>query len=391
MKSSTQATKTEQQRFDESVERTKQEAFDRSYKRARKEIAKADGVAAGAAAAGVDAGNGFDGAGSSAIERARQRALGGGASPAVKPAASKPDAPKKLSGRLIESLNYGKVPEEFYDWQPEQQQRFLKLVAEKKEEEEGGSRFDRTALAVLDQNDEMAKRITALESQLVMAVGVIETMRGEMQSIDTTIEVAKSEALAGQQVEIAQMSTNLLTIKLQAGAEMDQYKREMEAQKADHRARMEASERVLSDHENRLKSNALMMGERSNAVVSKLASMEGQQSRLAVQVEELEGRTDAIGNPITRPEMQALVSDAVSAEMPAQLPAMVSKELAVQKATGELGEGVEIDRAYLAQTVENSDERSKRFEITQQQIDESKFTNPTEKAIKRALKKGGKG
>ena len=56
---------------------------------------------------------------------------------------------------------------------------------------------------------------------------------------------------------------------------MEQYKREMEAQKADHRARLEASERVLSDHENRLKSNAFMMGERSNAVVSKLASMEG--------------------------------------------------------------------------------------------------------------------
>ena len=390
MKSSTQPTKAEQQRFDESVERTEQQAFDRSYKRARREIAKADGAAAGAAAAGVDAGNGLDGAGSSAIERARQRALGI-QQPAKTGLQNPSSVAKPLSGRLVESLNYGKVPEEFYDWQPEQQQRFLKLVAEKKEEEEGGSRFDRTALAVLDQNEAMAKRITALESQLVTAVGVIETMRGEMQSIDTTVEVAKSEALAGQQGEIAQMATNLLTIKLQAGAEMDQYKREMEAQKADHRARLEASERVLNDHENRLKSNAFMMGERANAVTSKLASMEGQQSRLAVQIEELEGRTDAIGNPITRPEMQALVSDAVSAEFPAQLPAMVSKELAVQKATGELGEGVEIDRAYLAQTVENSDERSKRFEITQQQIDESKFTNPTERAIKRALKKGGKG
>lgn len=284
-----------------------------------------------------------------ALARARERALDS-TQPKKTGLQKISSVAKPLSGRLVESPQYGKVPEEFYDLQPEQQQRFLKLVAEKKEEEEGGSRFDRTALAVLDQNDEMAKRITALESQLVMAVGVIETMRGEMKSIDTTIEVAKSEALAGQQVEIAQMATNLLTIKLQASAEMDQYKREMEAQKADHRARLEASERVLSDHENRLKSNAFMMGERSNAVVSKLAAMEGQQSRLSVQIEELEGRTDAIGNPITRPEMQALVSDAVSAEFPAQLPAMVSKELAVQKATGELGEGVEIDRAYLAQT-----------------------------------------
>ena len=62
----------------------------------------------------------------------------GVAVPLPKPAATKPVTPKKLSGRLIESPKYGKVPEEFYEWQPEQQQRFLKLVAEKQEEEEGG-------------------------------------------------------------------------------------------------------------------------------------------------------------------------------------------------------------------------------------------------------------
>ena len=251
-----------------------------------------------------------------AVKRARQRAIA-----QSQPAATKPVTPKKLSGRLVESLNYGKVPEEFYDWQPEQQQRFLKLVAEKKEEEAGGSRFDRTALVVLDQNEAMANRITALESQLMTAVGVIETMQQQLVQQDNRVEIAKSDALVEAESQLAQTIVNAGAVKSQLEAATVASARDDERQREDHRTRLEASERVLSDHENRIKSSVDLMGERSNAVVSKLASMEGQQSRLAVQIEELEGRTDAIGNPITRPEMQALVSDAVSAEFPAQLPA----------------------------------------------------------------------
>ena len=157
----------------------------------------------------------------------------------------------------------------------------------------------------------MAKRITALESQLVMAVGVIETMQQQLVQQDNRVEIAKSDALVEAESQLAQTIVNAGAVKSQLEAATAASARDDERQRADHRSRLEASERVLSDHENRIKSSVDLMGERSNAVVSKLVSMEGKQSRLAVQVEELENRTDAIGNPVTRSEVNQMVDAAV--------------------------------------------------------------------------------
>ena len=120
-----------------------------------------------------------------------------------------------------------------------------------------------------------------------------------------------------------------------------------------------------------------------------LAQVDSGIRSMAVQVAELEGRTDAIGNPITRNEMQELVQASVTAEFPLQLPGMVSKELAVQKAMGALDEGMEIDRAYIEQSLQNTDEQRKSQLITSKQIDDAVLINKTKRDLNNAYKKAG--
>ena len=323
-----------------------------------------------------------------ALDRARQRALSGGA---VAAPSSAPSAPKKPSGEFIQRPDGTKVPREYYDLPPEQKARFDQLLKAEESEAAGESLALQYSKSVGDQQANAAKRITDLERLVESLVGENMVLRRRQDNIDLSLEVTKSEALVEAESQLAQTIVNAGTVKSQLDSSTANSAREMEIQQADHRARFEASERVLGDMEGRLKSTGTLYQERGNAVVSQLASIEGRVAKTEVTQVELEGRTDALGTPITRDEMRAMVTSTVAAEFPAQLPGMVSKELAVQKATGELGEGIEIDRGYLSQSLENSDERSKRFEISEQQIEESKFTNPTERAIKRALKKGGRG
>ena len=59
----------------------------------------------------------------------------------------------------------------------------------------------------------------------------------------------------------------------------------------------------------------------------------------------------------------------------------------IQRATGELGEGMEIDRAYLEQSLKNSDEQRKSRVLTQKQIDDAVFVDQTKIDVERATKK----
>ena len=383
------AAKPKRSSFQREVEQTKQRAFDRSYKQTAKDIAAAEGAAAGAAAA-VDGGNGPDGGNASAVERARQRALG--EPQAVNPAPRASVQPTKpQSQRIIQQPDGSKVPEAFYDLTPEQQREFKRLVKEQENLASGETHFDQVSLGLIDQLSAQAKRVTNLERLVESLVGENMELRRRQDNIDLSLETTKSDALVEAESQLAQTIVNAGTVKSQLDSSTANSAREMEIQQADHRARFEASERVLGDMEGRLKSTGTLYQERGNAVVSQLVSIEGRVAKTEVTQVELEGRTDALGTPITRDEMRAMVTSTVAAEFPAQLPGMVSKELAIQRRTGELGEGIEIDRGYLAQSLENSDERSKRFDVSQKQIDESKFTNPTERAIRRALKKRGRG
>ena len=353
-------------------------AYQASFTKAKKQQARDRGTA--------------DAGGDPILEAARQRALA-----PQQPESGAPNPPvgrvqpTKPSGEFIQRPDGSRVPREYYNLTADQQDRFDQLLKGEEVSAKDESMAMKYTLMLGDQLEEQAGRITELESQLADALDAVYVVKRRMDGFDTSLEVSKSDELVEAQSDIAQQVTNLAAVKAEAESSAFRISRETEIQIADHQNRMAAIEQPIAELEGRVRSTTLLMGERGNAVVDQLAAMEGQQSRLGVQLTELEGRSDAIGSPITRDEMRELVTSTVASEFPLQLPAMVSKELAVQKATGELGEGIELDRGYLAQSLENSDERSKRFEVSQQQIAEAKFTNPTEAAIARALKKGGRG
>ena len=70
----------------------------------------------------------------------------------------------------------------------------------------------RAASQVLDIQDRDRAEIKALKGQLDSLLSIIEAMQRRLDAKDNQLEIAKSEALAQQQVEVANTATNLLTV-----------------------------------------------------------------------------------------------------------------------------------------------------------------------------------
>lgn len=250
-------------------------AYERSYNRARKDAAQAKGAAAGMADAMADAA-GID----AAVNGARQRLLQADqpkpSLPQVPPGAAPGGKPEpRLSGEFIQHSSGTRVPCEFYDLSPDAQKRFLASLEQKQEEAAAESRFDQVALRVLDEMDKLRGQVKGLESSLLAAVGVIEQQKQQLEAIDTSLKVEKSAALAEQQALLGDAVVNAAAVEASLRNQTTQSQSELERQRDDHRARMEATERVLSDHEGRIKANATLMTERGNAVVDQVAAAEG--------------------------------------------------------------------------------------------------------------------
>lgn len=351
-----------------------QAAYQASFNRTKKQAARDKGAAD---------------AGGSALERARQRALGGDQqAPAPRPVKS--SGPQQFVQVPARGTTYRVPDPQWYALSSEQQNAYLDGVDGEATEEKNESLALQYSMSVGDQVGRDAKRITNLERLVESLVGENLELRRRQDTIDTTLEISKSDELIGAQSDIAQQVTNLAAVKAEALSTASTIRRESEVLTAGLQQRMADMQEPMATLEGRLKGASSLYQEGIIANQGELAEGRSEVRQLRAEVAELKGQANAIGNPVTRPELRAMVTSTVAAEFPAQLPGMVSKELAVQKATGELGEGIEIDRGYLAQSLENSDERSKRFEISEQQIEESKFTNPTERAIRRALKKGSR-
>ena len=318
------AKKPQRPTFQKEVEATKERAYERAFKQTSKEVAAAEGAAAGVAAAASTA--------DPIVEAARQRALQGSqpTAPARSAGAASTAAPStaaaKPSGRFIDTPE-GRVPEEFYSLSPEQQKQFRALA----KEAEGESRFDRVALAVLDQQEAQAKRITGLERLVQSLVGENMELRRRQDGVDARIEVAKSDELAEQQVALAQMTTNLSAIRAEAGAEMAEYQRQREVIAIEHAERMAIAEQGIGALEGRVSSTTTLMQERSNAAIDAVADVEPKVQQLDVQLTELANRTDALGSPITRAEMKADITTAVTEELKASSPRLVDEAIAVIK------------------------------------------------------------
>ena len=297
-----------------------------------------------------------------ALERARARALGenltvpseqgtparpGAASPQRRQGAAAAEAGPRLSGQIIQRPDGSRVPIEYFDLTQEQQANFDALVKEAEAEAEGESRFDQTALGLVDQQLSQSKRIKSLESQLGIAAAAMEAMQRRIDGIDTAVELGKSEALSEQQMGIAQMTTNLSAIRAEAASEMAEYNRQREVGAAEARDQLEAQATAIEALRGSVKSTTELMTERSNAVVSALADAESRQQQLGVAVVELENRTDAIGNPITRAEVKNIITTEVTAEVKAQAPDLIDQQIQDDKELGVINPGGQtMDREY---------------------------------------------
>ena len=161
----------------------------------------------------------------SALQRARQRALG---EKAAAPVASQDKAPT-TSVRRIKLQTGEVVPEQFYDLAPEDQQRLVELIKQQETKEKDDNLALKAASQVLDIQDRDRGRVKALESQVSTLLGIVEALQRRLDQRDNQLELAKSDALAEQQVELAQMVTNLSAIRAEAGAEMAEFNRQREA------------------------------------------------------------------------------------------------------------------------------------------------------------------
>ena len=283
-----------------------------------------------------------------ALDRARQRALDS-TQPKESGLRNISSVSQKPSGRFIETPE-GRVPEEFYSLTPEQQKQFRALVKEEENNAAGESQFDRVSLALLDQQASQAKRVTKLERLVESLIGENLELRRRQDGINTSVETTKSAALVEQESAIAQQVTNLAAVKAEAESSATSIRRETEIQIANHQNRMAAIEQPIAELEGRVRSTTLLMGERSNAVISALGESESRQQKVSVQLVELENRSDALGSPITRPEMKAMVTTEVTAEVKAQAPELIDQQIRDDKELGVINPGGQtMDRAYAQQ------------------------------------------
>ena len=265
-----------------------QRAYERSYKKAAIDAAKAEGAAAGVADA---VGGGID-APVSAVESARQRALGGNQSnvsdTGVAPAPEKSGTTSVPDGqRFVEVPARGRtyrVPDpQWYSASQEQRERLMDAVDEEDRKKSNDNLALRAASEVMGIQDRDRAEIRSLKGQLDSLLSIVEAMQRRLDAKDNQLEIAKSEALAQQQVEVANTATNLLTVKLQADSEMQEFNRLREVAAAESRAQLEAQSVAIEALKGSVKSTTTLMGERSNAVLTQLADAESRQAKLDVQ------------------------------------------------------------------------------------------------------------
>ena len=218
----------------------------------------------------------------------------------------------------------------------------------------------RVSNELLGLRDKDSARIGALEGQLTTLLGVVEALQRRLDQRDNQLEVSKSEALLEQQAAIADAVLNAAAVETSLRNQTVASQAAHDQQAIESRAQLEAQATAIDALRGTVSSTTQLMAERGNAVVDQLATAESRQARLGVQLTELEGQADAIGNPITRPEIQALVTDAVTAEWKAQQPALV--DAAVDEVRDQFPAGLGGQRVDSARTRQLRDDAN-RFKL----------------------------
>ena len=183
-----------------------------------------------------------------------------------------------------------RVPKSYYDLDGKAQQRVLDAIERAEEDDDGASRFDRTSLAVLDQQSVQASRITALEHQVATLVEIAGGLQQQLDQRAEAVELQHSEALAEQAKDLAGLVTNAAAISSDLDAKSERHAATGALAEQQIQTAIAAAEQPLSELEGRLKAAAAVYGDGVIANQGKLAKQERRTQKLNVQLQELEGR-----------------------------------------------------------------------------------------------------
>lgn len=319
-----------------------------------------------------------------ALQRAKARALGTTTQQEVSPAVGttglrNPSSVPDFVDADVRGTRR-RIPTRVYDLPADQQQRFFDSLEEADQQQKDDNLALQSVNQMLDLRDKDSARVKALESQVGSLLSIVEALQRRIDAKDNQLELAKSDALVDAESQLAQTIVNAGAVKAQLETAIANSASEAEQQQADHRRRLEATERVVSDQEGRLKSSTQLMVERGNAVVDQLAAAESKQAQLAVQQTEI---SDGITNnrdtlkAFTGYELDSTIDSRVKRSFDNQLePAMeqliARKYVVTGTTTGSDG------------YADKRDDSAKPF-LAEQQGD-----NATERAVNRALKRKGR-
>jgi hypothetical protein len=208
------AAKPQRQAKERQLEQAEQRAYDRAYSSTRKEIAKAEGAAAGVR----DAAGGND----PAVEGARQRALGAATKPEVSPSVGttglrNPSSVPEFVDADVRGTRR-RIPTRVYDLPADQQQRFFDSLEEADQQQKDDNLALQSVNQMLDLRDKDSARVNALESQVGSLLSIVEALQRRIDAKDATVELAKSDALVDAESQLAQTIVNAGAVKAQLEA-----------------------------------------------------------------------------------------------------------------------------------------------------------------------------
>ena len=131
----------------------------------------------------------------SALQRARERALGTTTQTKVSPAVgtsglrNTSSVPKRRITIQARGREYPVLDPAYYELSPDQQSAYLDALDDLEDRKKGETLFDRTALAVMDIAQAQGKKVTKLERLVESLVGEVRELRQEVSQRDQAVEI----------------------------------------------------------------------------------------------------------------------------------------------------------------------------------------------------------
>ena len=304
--------------------------------------------------------------------------------PVVAPAPVKP-APIKYSGEMIRvprgEREY-KIPREVYDGKdPDLTVQDVIRLTDAAEADQGDGRVALDGVGqLLTLFDQMRAELNAERAARQEMESTVLALATAMEQLVTKVRMEASEELAQQLVELGATIANAGAVRADLDGSAERFRVERANTEQWFANETAALQQPVVELRGTVKSTTTLMAERSAALEDKLAADESREQRLDVRLQELEGKTDAWTNPITRPEMVEVVKGVVTQEMGAQLEPLMDQLVARKYVTTAPTTGSDGYR-------QESNANSAPVPFLTKQPGEGAM----ERAVNRALKKGGKG